>query len=156
MESSYAQVHENYAKELQNIYKEKEKKLIETNNKYDFALYKMLKTYGDENNIIYDEMMKDKIEQISEVEKEFNVKKSQIKNNFNNKIEEIKKIYEKKRKDQETKNEDMIKEIKKKIYLILYEDENKKNENKKNDNNKDNSIDNKNLKRKKTISMNKK
>lgn len=151
MESTYAKIHENYANELQNIYKEKEMKLIETNNKYDFALFKMFKTYGHENNIIYDEMMKDKVEQILEIEQEFNAKKLQIKNNFNNKIEEIKKIYEKKRKEQENSNANLIKEMKKKIYLILYEDENKKN-----NNNKDDSIDNKKLRKKKAISMNKK
>ena len=150
MESSYAKVHDNYAKELQEIYKEKETKLRETNQKYDFALYKMFKTYGHENNIIYDEMMKDKVEQILEVEQEFNAKKNQIKNNFNTKIEEIKKTYEKKRKDQEMINSKMIKDIKNKIYAILYEDSKKK------DNNKDNFIDNKKSRRKKAISMNKK
>jgi len=152
MESSYAKIHENYAKELQEIYKDKEVKLIETNNKYDFALYKMFKTYGTENNIIYDEMLKDKNEQISEIEQEFNTKKNQIKNNFNTKIEEIKKIYDTKRKEQEITNSKMIKEIKKKIYDILYEDK----DNKKNENNKNVSTDNKKEKRKKAISMNKK
>ena len=150
METSYAKVHENYAKELQEIYKVKEMKLRETNKKYDFALYKMFKTYGNENNIIYDEMMKDKVEQILEVEQEFNVKKAQIKNNFNIKIEEIKKKYEKMRKDQENKNCKLIKEIKDKIYNILYEDKKKK------DNDKNSSIDNKKIRRKKAISMNKK
>ena len=150
METSYAKVHENYAKELQEIYKVKEMRLRETNKKYDFALYKMFKTYGNENNIIYDEMMKDKVEQILEVEQEFNVKKAQIKNNFNIKIEEIKKKYEKMRKDQENKNCKLIKEIKDKIYNILYEDKKKK------DNDKNSSIDNKKIRRKKAISMNKK
>ena len=150
MESSYAKIHENYAKELQEIYKEKETKLRETNKKYDFALYKMFKTYGHENNIIYDEMMKDKVEQILEVEQEFNAKKNQIKNNFNTKMEENKKIYEKKRKEQETKYEKAIKEVKNKIFAILYDDI------KKNDKNKNKSIDNKKVRRKKAISMNKK
>ena len=150
METSYAKAHETYAKELQEIYKEKETKLRETNKKYDFALYKMFKTYGQENNIIYDEMMKDKMEQISEVEQEFNAKKNQIKNNFNTKIEEIKKTYDKKRKEQEIINSKIIKDIKKKIYDILYED------NKKKENNKNLSIDNKKERRKKAISMNKK
>ena len=150
MESAYAKVHEKYANDLQEIYKEKEKKLRETNKKYDFALYKMFKTYGHENNILYDDMMKDKVEQILEVEQEFNAKKNQFKNNFNNQIEEIKKIYEKKRKEQEIYNEKKIKEIKNKIYNILYDD------NKRSDNNRNSSIDNKKLKRKKAISMNKK
>ena len=150
MESSYAKIHENFAKELQDIYKEKETKLRETNKKYDFALYKMFKTYGHENNIIYDEMMKDKVEQILEVEQEFNAKKNQIKNNFNTKMEENKKIYEKKRKEQETKYEKAIKEVKNKIFAILYDDI------KKNDKNKNKSIDNKKVRRKKAISMNKK
>ena len=150
MESSYAKIHENYAKELQEIYKEKETKLRETNKKYDFALYKMFKTYGHENNIIYDEMMKDKVEQILEVEQEFNAKKNQIKNNFNTKMDEIKKNYEKKRNEQEMKNAKTIKEIKNKIFAILYDDI------KKNDNNKNSSIDNKKVRRKKAISMNKK
>ena len=110
----------------------------------------LYKTYGNENNIIYDEMMKDKVEQILEVEQEFNVKKAQIKNNFNIKIEEIKKKYEKMRKDQENKNCKLIKEIKDKIYNILYEDRKKK------DNDKNSSIDNKKIRRKKAISMNKK
>ena len=150
MEASYGKIHENYAKELQEIYKEKETKLRETNKKYDFALYKMFKTYGHENNIIYDEMMKDKVEQILEVEQEFNAKKNQIKNNFNTKMDEIKKIYEKKRKELEEKNAKTIKEIKNKIFAILYDDI------KKNDNNKNSSIDNKKVRRKKAISMNKK
>ena len=151
MESSYAKVHEKYAKDLQEIYKEKENKLIETNKKYDFALYKMFKTYGHENNIIYDEMMKDKVEQILEVEQEFNAKKNQIKNNFNTKMEEIKKKYEKKKKEQEIYNSKIIKEIKNKIYNILYEDDIKKH-----NNNRNCSTDNKKIRRKKAISMNKK
>ena len=125
MESSFAKIHENYSKELQDLYKEKEIKLRDTNKKYDYALYKMFKTYGHENNIIYDEMMKDKEEQISEVEQEFNAKKYQIKNNLNLKIEEVKKIYEKKRQEQEISNSNMVKEIKKKIFDILYEGEKK-------------------------------
>ena len=125
MESSFAKIHENYSKELQDLYKEKEIKLRETNKKYDYALYKMFKTYGHENNIIYDEMMKDKEEQISEVEQEFNAKKNQIKNNLNLKIEEVKKVYEKKRQEQEISNSNMVKEIKKKIFDILYEGEKK-------------------------------
>ena len=147
MESSYAKAHENYAKELQEIYKGKELKLRETNQKYDFALYKMFKTYGNENNIIYDEMMKDKVEQILEVEQEFNAKKVQIKSNFNIKLEEIKKKYEKLRKEQEIKNTKLIREIKYKIYDILFEDR------KKRDNDKNSSIDNKKIRRKKSISM---
>ena len=151
MESSFAKIHENYAKELQDIYTEKELKLKETNKKYDYALYKMLKTYGDENNIIYDEMKKDKEEQISEIEQDFNIKKNKIKNNLNLKIEEIKKIYEKKRQEQDISNSNILKEIKKKIYNILYE-ENKKNENK----NKNCTNDNKSLRKKKAVSMGRK
>ena len=58
MESAFAQEHENYSKNLETIYKEKETKLKETYKKYDFALYKMFKTYGEKNNVIYDEIMK--------------------------------------------------------------------------------------------------
>ena len=97
MESEFAKEHENYSKNLEIIYKEKEKKLRETYKKYDFALYKMFKTYGQKNNVIYDEMMKDKVDQILEIEQEFNNKKNKTKNNFNEKIEDIKKIYEKKK-----------------------------------------------------------
>ena len=100
--------------------------------------------------VIYEEMMKDKLEQILEVELEFNAKKNQIKNNFNTKMDEIKKKYEKKRKEKEVKNTKMIKEIKNKLFTILYDDI------KKNANNKNSSIDNKNIRRKKAISMNKK
>ena len=49
-------------------------------------LYIMFITYGHENNIIYDKMIKDKVEQILEVEQKFNAKKNQIKNNFNTKM----------------------------------------------------------------------
>ena len=68
METAFAKEHENFAKNLEIIYKEKEKKLRETYKKYDFALYKMFKTYGQKNNVIYDEMMKDKVDQILEIE----------------------------------------------------------------------------------------
>ena len=53
-------------------------RLRETNKKYDFALYKMFKTYGEKNNAIYDEMMKDKVDQILEIEQEHNIKKNKI------------------------------------------------------------------------------
>ena len=46
LEASLAKEHENYAKNLEIIYREKENKLKETYKKYDFALYKMFKTYG--------------------------------------------------------------------------------------------------------------
>ena len=121
MESAFAQEHENYSKNLETIYKEKETKLKETYKKYDFALYKMFKTYGEKNNIIYDEMMKDKVEQILEIEQEFNNKKNKLKNNLNEKIEEVKKSYEKKRQEQEIFNKKYINDIKKKIYNLLYD-----------------------------------
>ena len=121
MESAFAQEHENYSKNLETIYKEKETKLKETYKKYDFALYKMFKTYGEKNNIIYDEMMKDKVEQILEIEQEFNNKKNKLKNNLNEKSEEIKKSYEKKRQEQEKFNKKYINDIKKKIYNLLYD-----------------------------------
>ena len=121
MESSFAKEHENYAQNLEIIYKEKEKKLRETYKKYDYALYKMFKTYGQKNNVIYDEMMKDKVEQILEIEQEFNNKKNKIKNIFNEKIEEIKKTYEKKRQAQDNLNKELINDIKKKLYNILYD-----------------------------------
>ena len=121
MESAFAQEHENYSKNLETIYKEKETKLKETYKKYDFALYKMFKTYGEKNNIIYDEMMKDKVEQILEIEQEFNNKKNKLKNNLNEKIEEVKKSYEKKRQEQDIFNKKYINDIKKKIYNLLYD-----------------------------------
>ena len=136
MESAFAQEHENYSKNLETIYKEKETKLKETYKKYDFALYKMFKTYGEKNNIIYDEMMKDKVEQILEIEQEFNNKKNKLKNNLNEKIEEVKKSYEKKRQEQEIFNKKYINDIKKKIYNLLYDkndgDVIQKNKNEKN------------------------
>lgn len=135
MESEFAKEHENYSKNLEIIYKEKEKKLRETYKKYDFALYKMFKTYGQKNNVIYDEMMKDKVDQILEIEQEFNNKKNKTKNNFNEKIEDIKKIYEKKRQEQDIINEELISDIKKKLYNILYDKniQNNKNENNNNE-----------------------
>ena len=131
MESEFAKEHDNYSKNLEIIYKEKEKKLRETYKKYDFALYKMFKTYGQKNNVIYDEMMKDKVDQILEIEQEFNNKKNKTKNNFNEKIEDIKKIYEKKRQEQDNINKELINDIKKKLYNILYDKNilNNKNEN---------------------------
>ena len=135
MESEFAKEHENYSKNLEIIYKEKEKKLRETYKKYDFALYKMFKTYGQKNNVIYDEMMKDKVDQILEIEQEFNNKKNKTKNNFNEKIEGIKKIYEKKRQEQDILNKELISDIKKKLYNILYDKniQNNKNENNNNE-----------------------
>ena len=121
METAHAKEHENYAQNLEIIYKEKEKKLRETYKKYDFALYKMFKTYGQKNNVIYDEMMKDKVDQILEIEQEFNNKKNKIKNNFSEKIENIKKIYEIKRQEQDIENKEMIINIKKKLYNILFD-----------------------------------
>ena len=132
LEATLAKEHENYAKNLEVIYREKENKLKETYKKYDFALYKMFKTYGEKNNAIYDEMMKDKVDQILEIEQEFNIKKNKIKNNFNEKIEEIKRNYEKKRQEQDITNKDMIKSIKNKSFNILYD---KNINNNKNDNN---------------------
>ena len=150
MESAFAQEHENYSKNLETIYKEKETKLKETYKKYDFALYKMFKTYGEKNNIIYDEMMKDKVEQILEIEQEFNNKKNKLKNNLNEKIEEVKKSYEKKRQEQEMFNKKYINDIKKKIYNLLYD----KNDNdiiQKNKNEKNISFNNKEEGNKKII-----
>ena len=150
MESAFAQEHENYSKNLETIYKEKETKLKETYKKYDFALYKMFKTYGEKNNIIYDEMMKDKVEQILEIEQEFNNKKNKLKNNLNEKIEEVKKSYEKKRQEQEIFNKKYINDIKKKIYNLLYD----KNDNdiiQKNKNEKNISFNNKEEGNKKII-----
>ena len=150
MESAFAQEHENYSKNLETIYKEKETKLKETYKKYDFALYKMFKTYGEKNNIIYDEMMKDKVEQILEIEQEFNNKKNKLKNNLNEKIEEVKKSYEKKRQEQEIFNKKYINDIKKKIYNLLYD----KNDNdiiQKNKNEKNISYNNKEEENKKII-----
>ena len=121
METAFAKEHENFAKNLEIIYKEKEKKLRETYKKYDFALYKMFKTYGQKNNVIYDEMMKDKVDQILEIEQEFNNKKNKLKNNLSEKIEEIKKIYEKKRQEQDVINNKIINDIKNNIYNILYD-----------------------------------
>ena len=97
MENLCASAHENYATKLSEIFEEKEKKMRETYNKYDYALYKMFKTYGENNNVIYDEMMKDKVDQIIEIEQEFNNKKNKLKNELNEKIEDIKKNIEKKR-----------------------------------------------------------
>ena len=154
MENAYYKEHENFAKNLEVIYKEKEKKLRDTYKKYDFALYKMFKTYGEKNNVIYDEMMKDKVDQVLEIEQEFNNKKNKIKNNFNEKIEDIKKIYEKKRQEQDISNNKFINDIKKNIYNILYD---KNSINKNNNNNKnENIINNKedaNKKTKKTKSF---
>ena len=132
LEATLAKEHENYALNLEVIYREKENKLKETYKKYDFALYKMFKTYGEKNNAIYDEMMKDKVDQILEIEQEFNIKKNKIKNNFNEKIEEIKRNYEKKRQEQDIGNKDTIKNIKNKSFNILYD---KNINNNKNDNN---------------------
>ena len=93
MENLCALAHENYANKLSQIFEEKEKKMRETYNKYDYALYKMFKTYGENNNVIYDEMMKDKVDQIIEIEQEFNNKKNKLKIELNEKIEDIKKKY---------------------------------------------------------------
>ena len=156
MESAFAQEHENFSKNLEMLYKEKENKLRETYKKYDFALYKMFKTYGEKNNVIYDEMMKDKVEQILEIEQEFNNKKNKLKNNLNEKIEDVKKLYEKKRQEQEIFNNKFINDIKKKIYIILYDkndnDKINNNKNEKNINNNTNKEDgNKNIKKTKSF-----
>ena len=134
LEATLAKEHENYAKNFEFIYREKENKLKETYKKYDFALYKMFKTYGEKNNAIYDEMMKDKVDQILEIEQEFNIKKNKIKNNFNEKIEEIKRNYEKKRQEQDITNKDMIKNIKNKSFNILYDKNINNNKNGNNNN----------------------
>ena len=134
LEATLAKEHENYAKNLEVIYREKENKLKETYKKYDFALYKMFKTYGEKNNAIYDEMMKDKVDQILEIEQEFNIKKNKIKNNFNEKIEEIKRNYEKKRQEQDIGNKDTIKNIKNKSFNILYDKNINNNKNGNNNN----------------------
>jgi hypothetical protein len=134
LEAALAKEHENYALNLEVIYREKENKLKETYKKYDFALYKMFKTYGEKNNAIYDEMMKDKVDQILEIEQEFNIKKNKIKNNFNEKIEEIKRNYEKKRQEQDITNKDMIKNIKNKSFNILYDKNINNNKNGNNNN----------------------
>ena len=94
----------------------------------------MFKTYGEKNNAIYDEMMKDKVDQILEIEQEFNIKKNKIKNNFNEKIEEIKRNYEKKRQEQDITNKDMIKNIKNKSFNILYDKNINNNKNGNNNN----------------------
>ena len=156
LEATLAKEHENYAKNLEVIYREKENKLKETYKKYDFALYKMFKTYGEKNNAIYDEMMKDKVDQILEIEQEFNIKKNKIKNNFNEKIEEIKRNYEKKRQEQDITNKDMIKNIKNKSFNILYDKNINNNKNVNNNNvnyNKFKYYEDKKKKKKKTKSF---
>ena len=132
MENLCSLAHENYSKE---------KKIRATYNKYDFALYKMFKTYGENNNKIYDEMMKDKVDQIIEIEQEFNNKKNKLKIELNEKIEDIKKNIEKKRKKEDSNNINMLNDVKKNIFNILY-DKDKSSNNNKNIGDKNNSINN--------------
>ena len=150
MENLCASAHENYATKLSEIFEEKEKKMRETYNKYDYALYKMFKTYGENNNVIYDEMMKDKVDQIIEIEQEFNNKKNKLKIELNEKIEDIKKNIEKKRKKEDNNYINMLNDVKKNIFNILYDKDIKdaKDKNNNKDNNKiNNSGDKKNIKK---------
>ena len=99
-------------------------------------------------------MMKDKVDQIIEIEQEFNNKKNKLKIELNEKIEDIKKNIEKKRKKEDNNYINMLNDVKKNIFNILYDKDIKdaKDKNNNKDNNKiNNSGDKKNIKKTKSF-----
>ena len=121
METEISKLHRSYAKNLRNLYSEKEKKLREINNKYNYELYKLSQ---DKNNS-YDEMCKKKEHEILEIEKNFNEMKNNLKNSLQIRIELIRKNGETKRG--EILNNNVIKEIRQKIFDMLNIKENEFN-----------------------------
>ena len=68
----------------------KEKKIKDINNKYDYALYKLRKTYENKDDIISNEIINNKKMEIEEIEQDFIYKKNLLKNEFQIKSDLIK------------------------------------------------------------------
>ena len=113
METEISKMHRDYAKNLRNLYVEKEKKLREIYSKFNYELYKLSQDKNDK----YDEMNKKKNDEILETEKNFNEMKNNLKNSLHVRIELVRKNCETKRK--EVLNNDVIKEIRQKIFDML-------------------------------------
>ena len=123
MQTGFAQIYDEYTTELQEIYMQKENELMQINDKYEQVLYRMLQDYGKEDNILYDELEKEKEEQLANIEKDFINAKKELKLKFKNKVEELKKNTEENK--HKIINEEIVDDIKKQVIEIFT----KRNEN---------------------------
>ena len=117
MQTNFAQIYDDYTAELQEIYRQKENKLMEIDDKYEQVLYQMLEEYGDKDNILYDELLKEKEELLANIEKDFINSKKELKLKFKNKIEELKKNTEENK--QKMINEEIVDDFKKQVNDIF-------------------------------------
>lgn len=126
LENSYAQIQDEYAQELDEVYREKCNRINKINEKYDYDLYQ-LKEYCDlndidnVNNAVYNSVKNDKEDELEEVEEDFVMKKAHVQMNFKTKLE-IKKE-ENLKKRQELYQGGIFEEIKNKIDEILRDSE---------------------------------
>lgn len=126
LENSYAQIQDEYAQELDDVYREKCNRINKINEKYDYDLYQ-LKEYCDlndtdnVNNAVYNSVKTDKEDELEEVEEDFVMKKAHVQMNFKTKLELKKEENLKKR--QELYQGGIFEEIKNKIDEILRDSE---------------------------------
>ena len=137
MQNTYTKIYDDYTTELKEIYMQKENKLMQINDKYEQVLYKMLQEYGKEDNILYDELLKEKEEQLENLEKDFINSKKELKLKFQNKVEELKRNTEENK--QKIIDKELLDEVKNQIIEVfvkrnenLSERRNQSNHNKKN------------------------
>ena len=137
MQNTYTKIYDDYTTELKEIYMQKENKLMQINDKYEQVLYKMLQEYGKEDNILYDELLKEKEEQLENLEKDFINSKKELKLKFQNKVEELKRNAEENK--QKIIDKELLDEVKNQIIEVfvkrnenLSERRNQSNYNKKN------------------------
>ena len=137
MQNTYTKIYDDYTTELKEIYMQKENKLMQINDKYEQVLYKMLQEYGKEDNILYDELLKEKEEQLENLEKDFINSKKELKLKFQNKVEELKRNTEENK--QKIIDKELLGEVKNQIIEVfvkrnenLSERRNQSNHNKKN------------------------
>ena len=90
VEQNYFKINMEYANKLKELYIMKEKKIKDINDKYDYALYKLRKTYENKDDIISNEIINNKKMEIEEIEQDFIYKKNLLKNEFQIKSDLIK------------------------------------------------------------------
>ena len=76
-ECSYSKAQEEYSKELDEIYNEKINKQNVINEKYDFEFYENRKKFDDDDPI-FEKLLKEKEEKLKEIQDEFLKKKMML------------------------------------------------------------------------------
>ena len=88
-ECSYSKAQEEYSKELDEIYNEKINKQNVINEKYDFEFYENKKKFDDDDPI-FEKILKEKEGKLKEIQDEFLKKKNDAKLHYANHMKEIK------------------------------------------------------------------